>query len=312
MHLDVNTINRQNIYSFNKAGQIYYSYIGTSCNHTDKGKLIIGTHTYLPDIINLGSESLVGQTNEDRDYFLQTRELDINLGKFVVNSTYSYVNSYTLNANNIIADIFINNVNYDINTTENSLTNNILIGCDVETIELSQFTCYSPITGSYILSHIYNDYKLYVNDEFKTSYIEEFGFSTDASNGSRPTKNVHFNGLKFAGAGSQLNILKEYINNKYNLNINSLAIDLDIDETRGGDESIDYPYSKCINDDNDYYRTLDINGMYMHEYDLVLLERPLLIHVTRPTYKRGSHIFKSEDRVQGIIITNHNNRKVKL
>lgn len=87
-HQDNNIINRTNIYSFNNSGDIYYAYIGTSCESGNKNVLHIGTSDFA-HMVNLGKESLV--TDDDsNNMFNKTDGLSIDF-------TYTYINSEVTN-----------------------------------------------------------------------------------------------------------------------------------------------------------------------------------------------------------------------
>lgn len=86
--------NRSNIVSFNRAGEMYYSYIGTSFDDEDKNKTRIGSVT---KNINLGSETMI---HENDELFKKSTELHFDFNNNYLNG-YAYVQE-DLNARNDI------------------------------------------------------------------------------------------------------------------------------------------------------------------------------------------------------------------
>ena len=102
LHQDSNIINRSNIMSFDNNGNIYYSYIGSSCQETNKNVVHIGTHTDSAYVLSLGTDSLSNSLTVQRDKIIKkpdTLSLDFE---------YSYIKSKVTNVNNLITNLSVN------------------------------------------------------------------------------------------------------------------------------------------------------------------------------------------------------------
>jgi len=104
---DFNTINRQNIITFNSNGNLYYSYIGTSFNEFDKNTLHIGTST---TNINLGEYSLT--TSADKQLFKKQNILSLDFDNTYINGNNLKVDATTY----INKKTHFNDLKWDVKT----------------------------------------------------------------------------------------------------------------------------------------------------------------------------------------------------
>lgn len=94
LHQDHNVINRTNIYTFTDNSDVYYTYIGTSCNDSDKSIVRIGTSD-IENMINLGKGSLISpnKANND-DIFKKNTTLSVDLNETRITSSRTNIDHY--------------------------------------------------------------------------------------------------------------------------------------------------------------------------------------------------------------------------
>lgn len=105
---DFNVINRQNILSFANDGKIYYSYLGTSFNTSDKSTLHLGTGE---TNINIGNYSLISDDN--RNKFIKHDTISIDFDNIKLLGLTTIEKDLTLNNN-----LYVNNINWSIKTVD--------------------------------------------------------------------------------------------------------------------------------------------------------------------------------------------------
>lgn len=106
---DSNLINRSNILTFDENGNVYYSYIGSSCEDTNKNVVHIGTHSNSAYVISLGTESLSsGDVDKRNEFIKQSDTLSIDFDYSYINSNVTTINNQTLNKDSIISSVYEN------------------------------------------------------------------------------------------------------------------------------------------------------------------------------------------------------------
>ena len=150
---NINTLNKYNVLSLDEEGHIYYGYLGSSYDETNKSTLHLGT---LNKNINIGTDTLVNDI--DIDVFnkydklsLDFDHISLNSSKTLETSSYPYTTKKIINDDGITYDeykvgkywildkLYNNEFTYNINTDD--IINNIIDDLTSETINVYEYIC---------------------------------------------------------------------------------------------------------------------------------------------------------------------------
>ena len=192
MHQDSNFINRTNIFSFNENGNIFYSYIGSSCNDKDKSVVHIGSYVQTSHVISMGTESLTSNKLNDRSSLAVPDTLSIDLKNTCIKSSLTEIGNLQVgpeisveNIKNINDNLML--IRIDLHYIYDTETNQIITNFDNPDNNVLDLT----INKTNLYNYISNKYKehfsklrinLLNNDNNDTEEINKKGEKLENNN----------------------------------------------------------------------------------------------------------------------------------
>lgn len=177
LELDTNILNRSSIYSMNKDGNIYYSYIGSSINDPDKSVLHMGTFAEdTNEIINLGQDSLIN----NKSIISKTNTLSVDFRKIYLNSNETDISFANIH-NEIRTDDDLGMktvVIYNIKqyADDSSFINKINDAQFVKEMSSDKFTSFTIKSDdnkyTHFINYITSDYNIELSSDDITVHIE--------------------------------------------------------------------------------------------------------------------------------------------